>query len=219
MSNEIQIIKQLIADFEVFKQEKPNQNIDYNTFVEYLCRKPNQKKTKAPVDYSQQTAFSPYETPEISIGTYITSLFRYAKNYTKAALENTPFGTIDDFGFAASLLQQESLTKTELIHLHLMEITSGTEVIKRLKKHGIIYEFNDPLDRRSKRVALTSQGRRAIIQSFNRMNTAAEIISGDLNTTEKQQLLSLMDKLKLFHDKVHEHDKKSELEEIAKKYL
>lgn len=41
----------------------------------------------------------------------------------------------------------ESMTKTELITNQVMEKTSGTEIIKRLLKQGLIREFGRPLFR------------------------------------------------------------------------
>jgi hypothetical protein len=70
-------------------------------------------------------------------------MFRFAKQYSKKALENTNLKTIDDFGFLSSLIVAESMTKTELINRHVLEITTGMEIIKRLHTLGFMEELKE----------------------------------------------------------------------------
>jgi DNA-binding MarR family transcriptional regulator len=53
----------------------------------------------------------------------------------------------------------ESLSKSELIQKQVMEKTSGTEIINRMIKMGLIESFNDETDKRSVRVKMTPAGR------------------------------------------------------------
>lgn len=149
----------------------------------------------------------------------ITYLHRYAKHYTKKALESSPLSTLDEFGFLVTLLDRDSLTKSELIHLHLLELTSGIEIIKRLTKQGLLDTFPDPDDRRSRRVRLTDQGRVVLFQTMQEMQHVTRLVSGDLSEEEQQLLLPILNRLNDFHALVHHQDRKSELAEIVGKYL
>ncbi len=159
------------------------------------------------------------ESTDTILTMLISYLFRYAKHYTKKALESTSLSTLDEFTFLATLSYQGSLTKTELIQQHLLEVTSGIEIIKRLMRAELIDDFPDPNDRRSKRVKITDKGRRTLDRVMLQMDRVAQIVSGDLSGTELSQLLPLMHRLNDFHALIHMQDRKSDLETIEEKYL
>lgn len=157
--------------------------------------------------------------PKVEFATNLTTLYRFARHYIKKALERTSLNTVDEFGFLASLVENESISKSELINRHLIEISSGIEVLKRLLKNGLVSEKRDPNDGRSRLVSLTPKGRVEIFTAFAEMHKVAEIVSGNLSENEHSQALKLLNKLKYFHWNIHIHDKDSGLEELMEKYL
>ncbi|MEZ4829175.1 MAG: winged helix DNA-binding protein [Bacteroidia bacterium] len=159
------------------------------------------------------------EQEETVMTMLISYLYRYAKNYSKKALEGTQLSTIDEFTFLATLSYRGSLTKTELINMHLLEITSGIEIIKRLTKAGLMESFSDPDDKRSKRVKLTAEGKKVLNQVMEKMDEVAHIVAGNLSAQERSQLLPVLHKLNDFHAIIHYQDRKSELQEIREKYF
>jgi DNA-binding MarR family transcriptional regulator len=159
------------------------------------------------------------ESTDTILTMLISYLYRYAKHYTKKALDITPLSTMDEFTFLATLLYQGSLTKTELIQQHLLEVTSGIEIIKRLMKAGLITDYPDPHDRRSKRVKITDKGRKVLEGVMKQMDRVAQLVSGDLSSEELGQLLPLLHKLNDFHALIHMQDRKSKLAVIEEKYL
>ncbi|MDX2248828.1 MAG: winged helix DNA-binding protein [Bacteroidia bacterium] len=159
------------------------------------------------------------EQAETVMTMLISYLYRYAKNYAKKALEGTPLSTIDEFTFLATLSYRGSLTKTELINLHLLEITSGIEIIKRLTSAGLMESFSDPNDKRSKRVKLTGEGKRVLNSVMDKMDEVAHIVAGNLSEEERNQLLPLLHKLNDFHAVIHYQDRKTELNQIREKYF
>lgn len=161
----------------------------------------------------------PEHGAETELAILIATLFRYAKSYIKKVLEPTLLSTMDDFSFLATLYSQESFRKTELIQRHILEITSGTEILKRLEKLSFISTFDDPDDKRSKRVAITEGGRAAFEQVWGEMDAVTRLISGELARDEKAQLLHLLQKLAHFHQGIYQEDRKSDLDDILKKYL
>ena len=67
-------------------------------------------------------------------------MYHYAKGYIKKALRDSYLQTSDEFSFLITLMTYDSITKGELITKHVMEKTSGSEVIRRLIKRGMIVE-------------------------------------------------------------------------------
>jgi DNA-binding MarR family transcriptional regulator len=156
---------------------------------------------------------------DVEFSSDLTTLFRFAKIYIKKAFANTSFKTIDEYGFLASLFKDKSLLKSELIQQHLLEISSGSEIIKRLVKSGLIYEFADEKDKRARRIALTEKGEKEIMMSFGEMHMVSEIIIGNLTEEELNNSLAIFRKLIYFHKHLHEQDKNFSLEEIHSNYL
>lgn len=220
MSAHYQLLKELIDLLEQYETAHPDKDPQLLSFSMWLSQRlayPNAIRMKPPQE-NGQAAISD-DQAETALAMLISYLNRYAKHYVKKALEDSPLSTIDDFTFLATLSYQDSLTKSELIQMHLLEITSGIEIIKRLTRNGLLSSFADPNDRRSKRVKLTDKGKETLDEIMGQMDQVAHILSGDLNTQERNQLLPLLHKLNDFHTIIHQQDKKSSLGEIATKYL
>jgi len=149
----------------------------------------------------------------------ITYLYRYAKHYGKKALADSSLSTLDEFSFLATLRFRGDLTKSELIHLHLLELTSGIEILKRLEKKGFVEVFPDPADRRSRRVRISYAGAAALDAIMPQMNQVARIVSGNLGPEGLTRLMPLLHQLNAFHSVIHQEDRQSELETITEKYL
>lgn len=154
-----------------------------------------------------------------NISRYIGELYKHAKGYMKKALADTPFVSPDDFAYLATLMHHDSLRKTELIYENIGEVSPGMEVIKRLLKHGFIRDFADPDDGRSRRVAITHQGRQAFFQLLQKMNVAGDIIVGDLSISERLTLLSMLKRLRRFHQDIFDDARNDSLLAIREQFV
>lgn len=177
------------------------------------------RKEQTAVDYTDKKTFNVTDRPEVELSSLLTNLSRFTRHYVKKALEDTGLRTVDEFGFLATLINEDSLLKSELINRHLMEISSGTEVLKRLIRSGFVAEASDPHDGRAKRVSLTNEGRAQIIRAFNEMQKVALIVNGNITSEEQKQVIMIFNKLKYFHWNIHHHDRETKLDELMVKYL
>ena len=150
------------------------------------------------------------------ISILIVLLFRYAKGYIKKALKNSPIKSADEFSFLMTLMTYDHLSKSELINKQVMEKTSGTEIINRLIKLGLIEQFADEADKRSVRIKMTMTGRTEIYKILPQMGVVSQIVSGNLNDSEKTMLAYMLRKLEHFHNDIFMNKKDNELEELVK---
>ncbi|ASU36697.1 MarR family winged helix-turn-helix transcriptional regulator [Mucilaginibacter xinganensis] len=134
-----------------------------------------------------------------NIGRLFVFMSRYAKSYIKKALDGTPLQTAEDFTALAILLTHDQLSKSELINHNLQEKTSGTEVIRRLIASGLVRQWDDIKDKRSKHIAITDEGRELLFRVFVDMNHVGKMITGKLTVAEKFTLQYLLQKLENFH--------------------
>lgn len=212
---------QLVAEFD---EEAVQDEVHLPGFIHWILQREKRQQDELFANYTQESLQKgkPSEeamTPDILLTILVTYLFRYAKHYSKKALDQSPLSTLDDFTFLLTLNTQGSMTKSELIHQHLLEITSGVEILKRLERQGYIFTSANPNDRRSKHVSITDEGRTLIREMMDSMKQVSAIVAGNLSTTEMRQLLPLLMKLDSFHGEIHKQDKKSDLGEITQKYL
>ena len=169
-------------DVDGFKQwilSKNNQNIDTDSF--YYEGKENGR------------------SKESVISTLLVHLNRYAKLYSKAVIHNSIFTTQDEFIFLITLKTFGNMSKMELIKRNIQDKPNGMQIINRLIKQGLVHQENDEKDKRSKIISLTKDGALALEERMNDIRNATNIVSGNLTSEEKNQLIYLLNKLEHFH--------------------
>jgi DNA-binding MarR family transcriptional regulator len=218
MSEHIDLIKALLDHIENYEKEFGNSDLkEFSIYLKDKVATEQPKSSELPFDKHNYQNYKSYA--EVEFSTLLTNLYRFAKHYMKKAFANMEIKTIDEFGFLASLLRQKSMTKNELISQHLLETSSGSEIIKRLIKNGLIQEIPDENDKRAKRVLLTDKGKATIFASFDEMHKISEIIIGNLSQEELKQALAVFNKLSFFHQHIHESDRNSSLQTIHQKFV
>ncbi len=212
-----ELLNKIIPYIDEF--EKQHQNADINDFNVWLNKKLNgsisetEKKQKGGI-LPEIMENLPDLSKDIIISNQLRYLFKYSNLYTKKALEGTNLKTINDIAFLGTLLVEKNLSKSELINKHVTEITSGTEVIKRLNKFGLLQDYKNEKDGRSKKVQLTEEGRELIIEILHEVDKVSQILTAGLSDNEKEQLLTTLVKLRKFHDNLYQKFKKNSIEDI-----
>ncbi len=219
MSN-YDLLSEIIQHLEQF--EKETEKVDLESFVLYLkdsvLLSKYSDKNEIP-DFKKSENHDYKNFVEVEFATLLTNMYRFAKHYLKKAFKESSFKTIDEFSFLATLIKEKSLLKSELINRHLLEISTGSEVLRRLIKEGLIYEYKDEDDGRAKRVALTPQGYNEVTTAFNEMYKVAQIVKGNLFEEELRDAVIILKKLSFFHWDIHSHDKDTELDGLFEKYV
>ena len=163
-------------------------------------------------DWREMQAGDNGSNTDISI--LLVMMFRYAKGYIKKALKDSKIKTADDFSFMITLLTYDSMTKMELINLQVMEKTSGTEIINRLIKLGLVEQSQDEKDKRSVRIKLTDAGKKEIYSILPQMRLVSQIVTGNLSENEINTLAYTLRKLDHFHNDIFNNQKDKQLEEL-----
>jgi DNA-binding MarR family transcriptional regulator len=199
-----QLIHQLIDLVAQLEEENQGREASMRDFAGFMLTKVG---NAAGSTANTEVRFGDTETAALDIAyqldNNISRLFvfmsRYAKSYIKKALEGTPLQTAEDFTALAILLTHDHLSKSDLISYNLQEKTSGTEVIRRLIASGLVRQWHDVKDKRSKHIAITDDGKNLLYQVFEHTNYVGKVITGKLTTAEKFTLQYLLQKLENFH--------------------
>jgi DNA-binding MarR family transcriptional regulator len=207
-----QLIHQLINLVEELEQENPEQEISMRDFTGFLVNKvvdpiENPADVNGVVKTNNGVDSKIAHQLDNNIGRLFIFMSRYAKIYIKKALEGTPLQSAEEFTALAILRTHDHLSKTELINYNLQEKTSGTEVIRRLIAAGLVKQWDDAVDKRSKHIAITGEGKKMLYQIFLDITHVSKLITGELTRAEKFTLQYLLQKLENFH--MDHYDKKT----------
>jgi DNA-binding MarR family transcriptional regulator len=133
--------------------------------------------------------------PSITDGLLLKIIGRISKlnmNYANLALEGTGLNQIEEFGMLVTIKQEKNPKKTEVIYANLFELSSGTDMLARMKKRGLINEYDDTEDKRSKRLELTSKGEKAVDACKVKIFRNAKMLMNDLTDDDKQLCIQLL---------------------------
>ncbi|WP_295676248.1 MarR family winged helix-turn-helix transcriptional regulator [uncultured Mucilaginibacter sp.] len=199
-----QLIHQLIDLVAQLEEENQGREVSIQDFTGFLL---NKVGDPAGNFVNSEVRFGSNDTAALeiayqldnNIGRLFVFMSRYAKYYIKKALEGTSLQTGEDFTALAILLTHDNLSKSELISHNLQEKTSGTEVIRRLIAAGLVSQWDDEKDKRSKHIAITNEGRELLYRVFVDMSRVSKMITGKLSVAEKFTLQYLLQKLENFH--------------------
>ena len=92
---------------------------------------------------------------------------------------------MDDYTYLVCLLRIPMMTKTELNNLNVMEKTSGTEVINRLLRRGLIEQHVNEEDHRSFYVSITEKGREEVVKLFPELKKIVTIFFSGITLPQK----------------------------------
>lgn len=212
------ILKELIDYLSLYEQEsnEVGTEVNFTDFLGFLNSHHAHQNIKVSELKGNVTSseLPEQEGPDTDISILIVLMFRYAKGYIKKALKDSAINTADEFSYLITLMTYDSLSKTELILKQVMEKTSGTEIINRLLKLGLIEQFSDETDKRSVRVKITPAGRLELIKILPHMNTVSQIVTGNLSETEKAMMAYMLRKLEHYHNDIFMNKKDTELQQL-----
>lgn len=151
------------------------------------------------VNVSKQKDLVSPKKPKPAITMYIYFMYKYALFYSRKIFKNSMIYSIDDFSVLASLLPDKQLMKADVIRKNISEKSSGNEVLKRLLRQQLIEETENPNDKRSKLLKLTSAGFVEINAVRSQLEKMGDLVAGDLSEQEKEMLITMLSKLNDFH--------------------
>jgi DNA-binding MarR family transcriptional regulator len=117
--------------------------------------------------------------------------------YSNKALEKTDLDQIEEFGILVTIYNLGDPIKSEAIYNNIMELSSGTNMLSRMKKRGLVMEYADKEDKRVIRLKVTPKGEKALQKAKVLVMKCAHMMVHDLNDDDKQlciQLLTPVDK-------------------------
>lgn len=198
--NNIQHLISLWADYELSESQP-----EIAKFGEWL----NSKKTIKKYENVKQSIGGSFprkkeKEDEIrqSFLELISRISRLQDFYIKRLFEGIPLNNLLEFSFLSFINKNTSIRKKEVIIYHLIEYTTGIDIIKRLIKLGLVSETTDMLDRRSKRLKITTEGKGIMMQALISMNKIGDIFLDRQKTEQLSNTLEILSEIEEYHRNV-----------------
>ncbi|HTJ48259.1 MAG TPA: winged helix DNA-binding protein [Cyclobacteriaceae bacterium] len=139
--------------------------------------------------------------------------------YASAAFEGTPLNQLEEFGCLVTIKQRQNPKKSEVIYSNLMELSSGTDMLNRLKAKELITESDDQEDKRSKRVSLTPLGEKTVATCIIKVLKLAKMMLVEMSEDDKQLCIQLLKSVEIKFSALVQKHKGETFEDIYKELV
>lgn len=191
------IINELLALVKNYEEGAINPEDDLSHFLNWFDKQEKKENSiKVEPEWSGKVNG---RTADSVINTSIVHLYRYAKIHAKRAIIDSQFATPDEFIYLINLVSGGSMSKTELIKENIHDKPAGTLIIKRLLDKGFIKQESSSIDKRNVIIRITPKGNEELKKSMDKIRTASANVTEPLSSTEKIELIALLQKLEDFH--------------------
>lgn len=134
--------------------------------------------------------------------------------YANIALKGTGLNQIEEFGILMTINKEKNPKKTEVIYANLFELSSGTDMLNRMKKRGLIKEYADKEDKRSKRIELTAKGQKVANSCSKKIEKNARMLMNGLTDDDKALCIQLLKNIEIKFSSLWQKQKGKEFDEI-----
>jgi DNA-binding MarR family transcriptional regulator len=192
MGTSFEIIQKLVGWVDQFTQDQDKKEISIEDFLVWLNSR---------VFSDNHTHIDHHDKDQVNMELSFLLIMqnRHFKSYAKKALVDSALSSPDTFSFLYHLSLVDSYRKMELIRMHMLEAPSGIEVLKRLLAKGLIEEFDDPDDKRAKRIKISIKGKEELEASLPAMQQVFKQMTAEMSLSEKLHFISALRDINDYH--------------------
>ena len=139
--------------------------------------------------------------------------------YANVALAGTGLNQLEEFGVMQTIRREKSPRKTDVIYANLFELSSGTDMLNRMKKRGLIKEYGDLEDKRSKRLELTEKGESVCRVALSKIENNATMLMNDLRDDDMKLCIRLLKNIEIKFSALWQKHKGKTFDEIFKEVM
>lgn len=155
-------------------------------------------------------------------GTLIKTISRIGKFqeiYANKALEGTGLQQIEEFGILVAIYNLKDPIKSEAIFTNMLELSSGINILIRLKERRLITEYAHVDDKRVKRLRLTPKGEKVLKEAKNKILRVVAMLTSGMTDDDKQLCLQLLKPIDLRFTPVIQKQKNKLFDDIYRENL
>jgi DNA-binding MarR family transcriptional regulator len=202
---------ELVKQWGAFEEQYPNGSLE--DFFRHRLAIPVEPKKHVEVEGKL--------IPDLN-GKLVILLRRIGKfhmSYSNKALEGSGLDQIEEFGILVTIYNMGNPIKSEAIYNNIIELSSGTNMLIRMKKRGLVTEYDDRDDKRVKRLEVTPKGVATLQKAKDLVLKVAQMMVHDLTDDDKQLCIQLLTPIDKRFSGMYQKQKNKSFEEIYKENL
>jgi DNA-binding MarR family transcriptional regulator len=202
---------ELIKLWGAYEEEHPEGS------VEDFCRHQLSLSLKAEKQIAPEWQLVPDINGQLVI--LIRKIGKFHIMYSNKALEGTGLDQIEEFGILVIIFNKKNPIKSEVIYDNLLELSSGTNMLIRLKKRGLITEYSDEEDKRVKRLKLTLKGEETLAKAKALVLKVAGMMVNGLTEDDKQLCIQLLNPINARFSSIFQKQKNKSFEDVYRENM
>lgn len=152
--------------------------------------------------------------PSIILIKLIGRISRLHMIYINTVLEKIGIRSFEEFLFINTINHLQIPKKTEVIYHAMTELSTGLNIINGLKESKLILEYDDPDDKRSKRLKLTSKGEKILKSCYKHFSKVSEMFFMDMTSEDILLAIQLLKNVEIKYSELWPKHKGKSFEEI-----
>ena len=198
---------ELVCAWAAYEEAHPQSNLD--DFFRYSLLQAREKESRE----KSMGGIVP-QSPASSLLKLIGRIFQMFEVYVDIAVKDAGLNQKEEFMLLSNINFGEP-RKTELIYASILELSTGTNILNRLREEGYILEYNDEEDKRSKRIKLTSRGEKVLVACRRKLTQIAELIFTDMGNDEKKLCIQLLTGVEIKFNPLWQQHKNKSFKEVC----
>lgn len=139
--------------------------------------------------------------------------------YSNMGLASTDLSQMEEFGILVTIFNEGNPIKSEAIFNNIMELSSGSNMLIRMKKKGLVTEYADPDDKRVKRLKVTPKGEQTLMAAKDIVLKVAEMMVHDLTDEDKRLCIQLLKPIDRRFSGMYQKQKNKSFNDIYKENM
>lgn len=182
---------ELIETWEQFLQKQPKGSLE--DFAQWILERPTSASLTMAEDAAavyemsyeaEQQATYGYSSANAKAPYLLWRMSKILKVYSKPVFELEGLKSQDEFAILSYVHMVGECPKKEAIEAHLIDGSTGIDMIKRLIKRGFLTDRISPQDRRARLVQLSEEGEKLLKRVYQRMLGVPEVL---VNMSQEEQ--------------------------------
>ena len=190
MLDSLALLQELLPELATYCQTA--QAPQLNDFAAWLHRRTNAPTATAQLP-PQEPAFLNRLSPFVQLGPLVARVQHFSQLRAQQLLAAVqPITSQRDFVVLAFIVNSRTPTKSEIANNSLLELSTITEVTRRLTQAGLVVEVADAQDRRTRRLQATPAGQALFSVATAQMQQLHPYIYEPLSVPEQTELHRLL---------------------------
>jgi len=144
----------------------------------------------------------------------IDRIVRLHSIYIQIALKDLKLSHFEEFSLLSAVAQLESPRKTEVIYHTINELSTGLSLLSGLIKKQCITEYEDPDDKRSKRLKLTPKGEKLLFACYKQFSRIPEMMLMEVPQEDLEICIQLLKKVEIKYSKLWQQHKGKSFDQV-----